>query len=107
MLGLSLSSKLDCSSYIVSNAKITWKKIGALIYSVKFLSSEVVFYLCETIIKPDMEYCCHIWAGVPSCFLNILDILQKKLCKKFGLLLGVYLESLVHNQSAASLNLFL
>ena len=107
MLGLSLSSKLDCSSYIVSNARITWKKIGALIYSVKFLSSEVVFYLCETIIKPDMEYCCHIWAGVPSCFLNILDILQKKLCKKFGLLLGVYLESLVHNQSAASLNLFL
>ena len=107
MLGLSLSSKLDCSSYIVSNARITWKKIGALIYFVKFLSSEVVFYLCETIIKPDMEYCCHIWAGVPSCFLNILDILQKKLCKKFGLLLGVYLESLVHNQSAASLNLFL
>ena len=107
MLGLSLSSKLDCSSYIVSNARITWKKIGALIYSVKFLSSEVVFYLCETIIKPDMEYCCHIWAGVPSCFLNILDTLQKKLCKKFGLLLGVYLESLVHNQSAASLNLFL
>ena len=107
MLGLSLSSKLDCSSYIVSNARITWKKIGALIYSVKFLSSEVVFYLCETIIKPDMEYCCHIWAGVPSCFLNILDILQKKLCKKFGLLLSVYLESLVHNQSAASLNLFL
>ena len=107
MLGLSLSSKLDCSSYIVSNARITWKKIGALIYSVKFLSSEVVFYLCETIIKPDMEYCCHIWAGVPSCFLNILDILQKKLCKKFGPLLGVYLESLVHNQSAARLNLFL
>ena len=87
MLGLSLSSKLDCSSYIVSNAKITWKKIGALIYSVKFLSSEVVLYLCETIIKPGMEYCCHIWTGVPSCFLNILDILLKKVCQMLDLYL--------------------
>ena len=107
MLDLSLSSKLDCSSYIVSNARITWKKIGALIYSVKFLSSEVVLYLCETIIKPGMEYCCRIWTGVPSCFLNILDILLKKVCQNGGPLLGVYLESLVHKQSAASLNLFL
>ena len=87
MLDLSLSSKLDCSSYIVSNARITWKKIGALIYSVKFLSSEVVLYLCETIIKPGMEYCCHIWTGVPSCFLNILDILLKKVCQMLDLYL--------------------
>ena len=25
-----------------------------------------------------MEYCCHIWAGAPSCYLELLDKLQKR-----------------------------
>ena len=41
MLGLNFSSKLDWGSYIISIAKAASKKIGALIRSVKFLSSEV------------------------------------------------------------------
>ena len=23
-----------------------------------------------------MEYCCHVWAGAPSCYLELLDKLQ-------------------------------
>ena len=41
MLRLPFSSKLDWSSHIISITKITSKKIGALICSVKFLSLEV------------------------------------------------------------------
>ena len=41
MLGFNFSSKLDWPSYIISIAKTTSKKIGALIRSVKFLSLEV------------------------------------------------------------------
>ena len=41
MLGLTSSSKLDLGSYVNSIAKTSSKKIGALICSVKFLSSEV------------------------------------------------------------------
>ena len=40
-LGLTFSSKLDWGSYIISITKSTSKKIGALIYSIKFLSLEV------------------------------------------------------------------
>ena len=43
MLGLTFSSKLDWGSYIISIAKTASKKIGALILSMKFLSSEVFF----------------------------------------------------------------
>ena len=43
-LGLTFSSKLDWGSYITHAAKATSKKIGALICSVKFLSSEVALY---------------------------------------------------------------
>ena len=45
MLGLTFSSKLDWGSYIISIAKITSKKIGALIRSIKFHSPEVALYL--------------------------------------------------------------
>ena len=28
-----------------------------------------------------MEYCCHVWAGAPSCYLDMLDKLQKQDCR--------------------------
>ena len=45
MLALTFSSKLDWGSYIISIAKTAFKKIGALIHSIKFLSPEVALYL--------------------------------------------------------------
>ena len=45
VLGLTFSSKLDQGSYIIAIAKITSKKIGAFICSMKFLSPEVAMYL--------------------------------------------------------------
>ena len=77
MLGLTISSKLDWSSYIISIAKTASKKIGALIRSMMFPSPEVVLYLYKSTIQPCMEYCCHVWAGAPSHFLELLDKLQK------------------------------
>ena len=50
MLGLTFSSKLDWGSYIVSIAKTAFKKIGALIRSMKFLSPEVAQYLYKSTI---------------------------------------------------------
>ena len=106
MLGLMFSSKLDWGSYIISMAKTTSKKIGALIRSVKFLSSEVALYLCKSTIHPCMEYCCHIWAGAPSCYLELLDKLQKRICRTVGPSLAASLEPLAHRQNVASLDLF-
>ena len=73
MLWLTFFSKLDWGSYIISIAKTASKKIGALIRSMKFLSLEVALYLCKSTICPCMEHCCHIWAGAPSCYLELLD----------------------------------
>ena len=73
MLELTLSSKLDWGSI----AKTAFKKIGALIHSTKFLSPEVAQYLYKSTIHPCTEYCCLIRAGAPSCYLELLDKLQK------------------------------
>ena len=106
MLGLTFSSKLDWGSYIISITKTASKKIGALIRSMKFLSPEVALYLYKSTIRPCMEYCCHVWAGAPSCYLDSLDKLQKRICKIVGPSLAASLEPLAHRRNVASLSLF-
>ena len=103
ILGLTFSSKLNWSSYIVSIAKTASKKIGALIRSMKFLSPEVGLYLYKSTMRPCIEYCCHVWAGAPSCYLELLDKLQKRICRTVGPSLAACLEPLAHRRNVASL----
>ena len=72
----------------------------------KFLSPEVDLYLYKSTICPCMEYCCHIWAGAPSCYLDLLDKLQKRICRIVGPSLAASLEPLAHLRNVASLSLF-
>ena len=106
MLGLTFSSKLDWGSYIVSIAKTVSKKIGALIRSMKFPSPEVALYLYKSTIRPCVEYCCHVWSGALSCYLELLDKLQKRICRTVGPSLAASLEPLAHHRKVASLSLF-
>ena len=76
MLGLTFSSKLDYGSYIISIAKTASKKIGALIFSMNGLSPEVALYLYKSTIRSCIKYCCLVWTGAPSYFLELLDKLQ-------------------------------
>ena len=105
ILGLTFSSKLDWVFYIISVEKTSSKKIGTLIPS-KFLFPGVDLYLYKSTIHPCMEYCCHIWAGAPSCYLELLDKLQKRICRTVGPSLAASLEPLAHHQNVASLSLF-
>ena len=69
-LGLTFPFILNWGCYIISIAKTACKKIGALIHSMKFVSPEVALYLYKSTIRSCMEYCCHVWAGSPSCYLE-------------------------------------
>ena len=53
-----------------------------------------------------MEYCCHVWAGTPSCYLELLDKLQKRICRTVGPSLAASLEPLAHRRNVASLSFF-
>ena len=104
MLGLIVSSKLDCGSFII--AKTASKKTGNSIRSIKFLSSEVALYPCKSTIRPCMKCCCHVWAGAPSCYLELPDKLQKRICKTVGPSLAASLEPFAHRRNVARLSLF-
>ena len=53
-----------------------------------------------------MECCCHIWAGTHSCYLELLDKLQKRICRTVGPSLAASLEPLAHHRNMASLSFF-
>ena len=66
--------------YIALFAKTASTKIGALICSMKFFSPWVAIYLYTFTIQPCSENCYHVWAGATSCYLDMLDKLQKRIC---------------------------
>ena len=93
VLGLYFSSKLDRGSYIISIAKLgPWLIWWSL-------------FLLNLLYKFCMEYCCHVWAGVPSYYLDILDKLQKQVCRTVVPRLIASLETLTHGWNIASLSL--
>ena len=105
MLGLSLQN-WNWGFYITSIAKTASTKIGALICSMKFLFPKVAMYLCKSTTWPCIEFCFHVWTGAPSCYLELLDKLQKWICRTVGPSLAASLEPLAHRRNVASLSLF-
>ena len=71
-----------------------------------FFSPKVALYLYKSTIRLCMEYCCHVWAGAPSCYLELLNKLQKQTCRIIDPSLAASLEPLAHWWHVASLSLF-
>ena len=106
MLGLTFSSKLELGSYIISIDKTVSKKNGALICSMKFRSPENALYLYKSTICPCMEYCYHVWGGAPSCHLELLGKLQKRILRTVAPSPAASPEPLAHFRNVVSLSFF-
>ena len=69
MQGLTFSSKLDWGSYIMSIAKTAFKKIGALIHSMKFFLLRLLYisvnlssaHVWNTVVKPELVLLVATW----------------------------------------------
>ena len=106
MPGLIFSFNLDWGSYIVSFVKTSTKKIGALVCSTKFLSPEVAMYLYKFTIQPCIEYFCHVSTAAFNCYLELLDKLQKRICRAVDASLAGSLEPLAQGRNSSSLSHF-
>ena len=62
-------------------------------------------YLYKSMVWSCIEYCCHVWDGAPSCYLELLDKLQKWICRTAGPSVASSLEPLAHCQNIAMLSL--
>ena len=50
--------------------------------------------------------CCHVWAGIPKCYLELLDKLLKWIHRTVCSSIAASLEPLAHHWNVASLHLF-
>ena len=105
LVGLTLSSNLSWNEYIKSIAKQAAKKVGSLFRARSYLSRETILYLYKSLIRPCMEYCCHVWAGASSDALSLLDRIQKRICNIVGPDLASCLQPLSIRRDVASLSL--
>ena len=53
-----------------------------------------------------MKYCCHVWAGAPSYYFELLDKLQKRTRRAVCPSLAASLEPSAHRQNVTSLSFF-
>ena len=93
-------------NWISSIAKTASKIFRTLVLSLKFLSHVVALYLCKSTIPRCREYFCHVWMVAPNCYLDMLDRLQKQICRSLGPELPASIEPLAHRQYIATLSHF-
>ena len=106
LLGLTFSKDLSWGQYIQSIAKVAAMKVGSFYRARSYLSPEAILHLYKTIVRPCMEYCCHLWSGAPACYLDLLDRIQRRVENIIGPTLASKLQPLAHRRDVASLSLF-
>ena len=106
LVGLTISKDLTWNKYITAIAKKASMKVGTLYRAKGYLSQECILHLYKSLIRPSMEYCCHIWAGAPPTVLNLLDRIQRRVANIIGPKLASKLQTLHHRRNVASLCLF-
>ena len=74
ILGMDISSDLSWGKYVSD------MRVGCLSRARKFIPPSALLYLYKTSIRPLIEYCSHIWAGAPDCYLRMFDKVQRRLC---------------------------
>ena len=66
----------------------------------------VSLYLYKSTVWSCMEYSCQVWTGAPSCYLEMLDKLQKRICRTVVPSLAASLKPLAHHWNVANLSCF-
>ena len=82
--------------------KTLFQKIEIWICSIKFHSPKFGLCLCKSTMLPCKEYCGHACAVALYCYLDMVDNLQKQVCRT----VIAFLEPLGHQSNAVNVSLF-
>lgn len=106
-LGIRLTSDLSWKAHINDIAKRASQKLGFLFRSRNFFEPVHLLQLYKAQIRPQLEYCSHVWGGAPATVIGILDRIQSKAIRLIGDdSLTSSLQSLAHRRCVAALTLF-
>ena len=77
-LGLSISSNPIWKPHINSIAKHASQKLSFISRARSYFSPSQLLATCKSQIRPSLEYCSHVWGGVPKSSLHLLDRVESK-----------------------------
>ena len=77
--------------------KLSPRKVGRWCALWSFFLMRLLFVSIN--LPYGLEYCCHVWAGAPICFLGFLNKAQKRIWRTVGLSPAASLEPLAHRRN--------
>lgn len=81
VLGVTVSGEVSYANHVKSIAKKAAQKLGFLFRARKYFSAEQLLTLYKAQIRPQMEYCSHVWSSAPKYCLRLLDSFQRRASK--------------------------
>ena len=66
---------------VSANAKTASRKLKSWFVLLSFFLHRLLIISINLSLWPCMKYCCHTWADAPSRYLDILDKLQRWVCR--------------------------
>nr|CAH7723759.1 unnamed protein product [Callosobruchus chinensis] len=92
--------------HVSSIATAAGKKLGYLFRARKYFSPANLLTLYKAQIRPNLEYCSHIWGAAAPTTLSILDVVQRRAIRLVGNpALTCHLQPLFHRHAVGDLSL--
>ena len=95
------------SQFIIIILLLSSQKLGFISRARGFFSPSQLLIIYKSQIRPSLEYCSHVWGGVPKSSLHLLDKVQSKVIRLINNpSLTKSLQSLSHRRLVADLFIF-
>nr|CAH7743620.1 unnamed protein product [Callosobruchus chinensis] len=78
LLGVSITENMIWHEHVSSIATAAWKKLDYLFRARKLFLPSNLLKLYKAQIRPNLEYCSHIWGAAAPTTLSILDAVQRR-----------------------------
>ena len=107
LVGINFTDDLEWRRHITSIAAAAAKKLGFLYRAKRYFSSDNLYTLYVSQIRPGLEYCSHIWGAASPTTLGILDSIQRRAFRLIDDPVAANrLPSLSHRRTVGDLSLF-
>nr|CAH7729473.1 unnamed protein product [Callosobruchus chinensis] len=107
LLGVSFTENIIWHGHVSSIATAAGKKLGYLFRARKYFLPSNLPTLYKAQIRPNLEYCSHIWGAAVPTTLSILDAVQRRTIRLISHpALTCHLQPLSHWRVVGDLSLF-
>ena len=77
-LGVQVDSQLNWDKHVDTIKTMANRALGLIMYSKKYLPSDVLNKMCRGIVEPQLSYCCSVWGCCSESKINVLQKIQNR-----------------------------